>query len=72
VSRTVKPWDYVLLRKFQELIQARSEALAAGSAEDYAAYRHLCGEIRGIQIAMAELTQVREDSGMNEDDDLKG
>ena len=56
----VSAWDYALERKLNEQIAAMTEALASGTATDYAGYQHLCGTIRGIQFAMDALIQVRE------------
>jgi len=57
---TQQPWDYVLERKFKEEIGELMEALAAGSAGDYAQYQYICGRIRGIRFAMDTVTWVRE------------
>lgn len=44
-----------LSKKLEEQVKSHSEALMGGRAEDFAAYRELCGVIRGLQTAQREI-----------------
>ena len=55
----------VLAKQLREKREQLVEALAAVSAQDYAEYRAMCGEIRGLLIAeryTADLAKHLEDS----------
>jgi hypothetical protein len=45
----------LLNRKIEEQVKSHSEALVSGQPKDYAAYRELCGVIRGLQTAQREI-----------------
>jgi hypothetical protein len=45
----------LLDKKIEEQVKSFSEALVSGRSEDYAAYRELCGVIRGLQTAQREI-----------------
>jgi hypothetical protein len=45
----------VLQRKLQEQEESHVQALVGGAATDFAAYRELCGVIRGLQTAQREI-----------------
>jgi hypothetical protein len=57
----------LLQRKLKEQEDSHVQALAGGAVADYAAYRELCGVIRGLQTAQREIADlVRK---LKEDDD---
>ena len=58
----------VLLRKLQEQEESHVQALAGGSVVDYAAYRELCGVIRGLQTAQREIGDLVRRVKENDDD----
>jgi hypothetical protein len=53
-----EPWEYAFEREMNEQLEARRAQLIEGGAADYAQYRELCGQIRGIQICMAEVKRI--------------
>jgi hypothetical protein len=64
-----EPWEYALEREIDQKLANLRTQLLEGGATDYAQYRELCGEIRGIQSCMAELKRVTKRLG-NPDDDV--
>lgn len=52
------PWVYAFGRTMREKLEQLESQLVLGGATDYAAYRELVGEIRGIQNCMAELISI--------------
>jgi hypothetical protein len=45
----------LLDKKIEEQVKSFSEALVSGRSQDFAAYRELCGVIRGLQTAQREI-----------------
>lgn len=45
----------LLNKKIEEQVKSHSEALVSGKSTDFAAYRELCGVIRGLQTAQREI-----------------
>ena len=45
----------LLNKKIEDQIKSHSEALVSGQSKDFAAYRELCGVIRGLQTAQREI-----------------
>jgi hypothetical protein len=45
----------LLNKKIEEHVRSYSEALVGGRSEDFAAYKELCGVIRGLQTAQREI-----------------
>ena len=57
----------VILKELEEKQQSLADALASGAAKDFAEYKFMCGEIRGLSFAHAYVTDlVRK---MEQDDD---
>ena len=57
----------VLIRDIEEKRDGIARALVDGAARDYAEYRSMCGEIRGLSLAHSYVTDlVRR---MEQDDD---
>jgi hypothetical protein len=48
----------VLLRQYRDKRNQVAEAISSGSAKDYAEYRALCGEVRGLLTAESYLTDL--------------
>jgi hypothetical protein len=48
----------VLLSQYRDKRMQVAEAVSSGSAKDYAEYRALCGEIRGLLIAESYLLDL--------------
>ena len=47
-----------LLSKITERANQLTESLADGNAKDFAEYRYLCGTIRGLSHAQAEIQDL--------------
>ena len=48
----------VLLRQYKDKRNQLADAISSGAAKDYAEYRALCGEIRGLLTAESYLTDL--------------
>lgn len=48
----------VVLKELEERRESIAQALLSGSAKDFAEYRDLCGEIRGLSRAHAFVTDL--------------
>lgn len=48
----------VVLKELSERRDALTQALAAGSAKDFADYKQMCGEIRGLSLAHSLVTDL--------------
>lgn len=64
-----EPWEYAWEREMGEQLSNLREVVCAGQANDYAEYKQLCGQIRGIQNSMDELKRIRQRLG-NPDGDV--
>lgn len=58
----------LLQRKLKEQEDSHIQALAGGAVADYAAYRELCGVIRGLQTAQREIADLVRKLKDNDDD----
>lgn len=57
----------VLLKDIEEKQKYLSDAISGGAAKDFSEYKYMCGEIRGLSLAHAYVTDlVRR---MEQDDD---
>jgi len=54
---TTTAFDAVL-KELSARRDALTQALTAGSARDYAEYKNLCGEIRGLSLAQSYITDL--------------
>jgi hypothetical protein len=59
----------LLLVKNDDERKGKIEFLLAGSAKDYAEYRHICGVIRGLNLADAHIRDLAERMQKQNDDD---
>lgn len=48
----------VVLNELTERRDVLTQALAGGSAKDFAEYNHMCGEIRGLSYAHAIINDL--------------
>ena len=48
----------VLLKQYRDKRSQIADAVSSGAAKDYAEYRALCGEIRGLLIAESYLLDL--------------
>ena len=48
----------VVIKELEERRETIAQALLSGSAKDFAEYRDLCGEIRGLSRAHAFVTDL--------------
>jgi hypothetical protein len=48
----------ILLKECREKRSSLADSVSSGSAKDYAEYRALCGEIRGLLIAESYMTDL--------------
>jgi hypothetical protein len=48
----------VVIKEIEERRESIAQALLSGSAKDYAEYRHLCGEVRGLSHAHVFITDL--------------
>ena len=58
----------VLQKRLKEQEDSHVQALAGGAVADYAAYRELCGVIRGLQTAQREIADLVRNLRENDDD----
>ena len=58
----------LLQKKLKEQEDSHVQALAGGAVIDYAAYRELCGVIRGLQTAQREIADLVRKLKENDDD----
>jgi len=48
----------VLLKNIEERREALARALVDGTARDYAEYKAMCGEVRGLSVAHSFITDL--------------
>ena len=48
----------LLASKYQDRIYNIEQSLSNGSAKDFAEYRQMCGEIRGLSLAHSYITDL--------------
>lgn len=48
----------VVLKEIEERRHALTQALISASAKDFPEYQHMCGEIRGLSFAHANITDL--------------
>lgn len=58
----------VVLKELSERRDALTHALTASSAKDFAEYKHMCGEIRGLSVAHAIITDLVRNLELSEDE----
>ena len=58
----------VVLKDIAEQRQAVARALVDGAARDYAEYKSMCGEIRGLSVAHSFITDLVRRMEQDEDE----
>ena len=58
----------VLNEKIEEYVQSGTEALIRSNCNDFAEYRYVCGQIRGLRVAQTQITDLQRQL-MDDDDD---
>ena len=58
----------VVTKEIEERRESIAQALLAGSAKDFAEYKDLCGEIRGLSRAHAFITDLVRKMERDEDE----
>jgi hypothetical protein len=58
-----------LTEKFDDRVLQLQEAIADGNAADFAGYKHMCGEIKGLLSARAYIKDLQERITNNDDDE---
>jgi hypothetical protein len=56
-----------LLKQLQERVASVQSAIVAGRAEDFAAYKGLCGEVRGLRLAQEIVEDLAKRMKQNDD-----
>lgn len=64
----IEKYLHVLTEKLDERILQLQEALADGNAADFASYKQMCGEIKGLLSARFYIKDLHERL-INDDDD---
>jgi hypothetical protein len=57
-----------LASKLDDRVLQLQEAIADGNAQDFASYKHMCGEVKGLLSARAYIKDLQERL-TNDDDD---
>ena len=58
----------VVLKEIEEKQRYLADALASGAAKDFAEYKFMCGEIRGLSFAQSYINDLVRRMEQNEDD----
>jgi hypothetical protein len=58
-----------LTEKFDDRILQLQEAISDGNAQDFASYKQMCGEIKGLLSARSYIKDLQERLNSNDDDD---
>lgn len=59
----------LLTKRNTEDIDSNVDFLISGGAADYAEYKHICGVIRGLNLANAQIRDLAERLSKQDDDD---
>jgi hypothetical protein len=49
-----------LAQKLGEQAKSLEESLGAGAAKNYDEYQHMCGQIKGLLIALSEISDLKQ------------
>ena len=64
-----RAWEYVYQKNLEDEIQRFREALEKPEGRDLAEYNYLCGQIRGITLAIDALEETRKRFRIDDDAD---
>jgi hypothetical protein len=67
-----RAWEYAFLKLLESEIENLRDSLENGENRELGEFQFLCGQIRGIRVAIKELTEVRERFNVDDDVDLRG
>lgn len=59
----------LLADKLDDRVLQLQEAIADGNAQDFASYKHMCGEVKGLLSARAHIKDLQERLTHNDDDE---
>jgi len=59
----------LLTDKLDDRVLQLQEAIADGNAADFASYKHMCGEVKGLLSARAHIKDLQERMTNNDDDE---
>jgi hypothetical protein len=59
----------LLATKLEDRVLQLQEAIADGNAQDFAGYKHMCGEVKGLLSARAHIKDLQERLTTNDDDE---
>lgn len=64
-------WEYAYEKELEEqLARLRRDLEERAEGRDLAQFQYLCGKIRGIRMAIDQLTEIREKYRLDDDVDL--
>ena len=58
----------LLADRLDDRVLQLQEAIADGNAQDFASYKHMCGEVKGLLSARAHIKDLQERLTHNDDD----
>jgi hypothetical protein len=67
-----RAWEYAYLKGLESQIENLRDSLENGENRGVGEFQFLCGQIRGIRVAITELTEMRERYNADDDVDLRG
>lgn len=59
----------LLAARLDDRVLQLQEAIADGNAQDFASYKHMCGEVKGLLSARAHIKDLQERLTTNDDDE---
>lgn len=59
----------LLTERLDDRVLQLQEAIADGNAQDFASYKHMCGEVKGLLSARAHIKDLQERLTTNDDDE---
>ena len=65
-------WEYAFQKLLESEIEILRDSLENGENRELAQFQFLCGQIRGIRVAIKDLSEVRERFNVDEDKDFVG
>jgi hypothetical protein len=68
-----RAWEYVYVKALKERMQDLKDSLVGGDDRkscEPETYHYICGQIRGIQVCIDDLTEMRKRFNLDQDEDL--
>lgn len=66
-----RAWEYAYSKGLEAEIENLRDSLENGEGRGLGEYQYLCGQIRGIRVALNALTEVRDRYNADDDVDLR-